>query len=132
MALPMPGLFAVCRSTTYEVASSAADTLNLFVTADEDHVPPHVAEGEDRRGRRWVKVSKADLERYFSVRVIVEWRGEQLDLGRVVDDTAEVHASSPAVAARLGLEGDQYNGFRGKVPVTELTVVEVREEEIDV
>jgi hypothetical protein len=36
------------------------------------------------------------------------------------------------VAERLGLEGDQYNGFRGQVPVAELTVVDVREREIDV
>ena len=132
MVLPTPGLFAVCESTTYEVAATAADWLNLRLPDAGSHVPAHVAEGEDRQGRRWVKVPKANIERYFEVAVRVEWQGEQLGLGRVAGDTAEIHASSPDVAARLGLEGDQYNGFRAKVPVTELTVVDVREREIDV
>ena len=132
MGLPTPGLFAVCESTTYEVAATAADWLNLRLPDAGGHVPAHVAEGEDRQGRTWVKVPKASIERYFEVSVVVEWQGEQFGLGRVAGDTAEIHGTSPGVAARLGLEGDQYNGFRGKVPVTELTVVDVREREIDV
>lgn len=46
-------------------------------------------------------------------------------------DTAEIHHGSPTVARRLELEGDQYNGFRATVPVEELTVVDVRERDID-
>jgi hypothetical protein len=61
----------------------------------------------------------------------VWWQGEELGLGRVVGDEAEILGGSPAVARRLGLEGDQYNGFRGTVPVAELTVVDVREREVD-
>jgi hypothetical protein len=132
MVLPTPGLFAVCESTTYKVAATAADWLNLRLPDASSHVPAHIAEGEDRQGRLWVKVPKTNIERYFEVAVTVEWQGEQLGLGRVTGDRAEIHSDSPAVADRLGLEGDQYNGFRAKVPVTELTVVDVREREIDV
>ena len=64
--------------------------------------------------------------------LVVRWQNEEFGLGRVVGDEAEIHGGSPVVARRLGLEGDQYNGFRGKVPVAELTVVDVREREIDV
>lgn len=75
---------------------------------------------------------KSSLERYFDVHVTVEWQGEHFGLGRVMGDTAEIHGGSPSVAARLGLEGDQYNGFRATVAANELSVVEVREKEIDV
>jgi hypothetical protein len=132
MALPTPGLHAVCDAVTYEVAGTGADWLMLRVPEGVRVEPPHLGEGEDRQGRRWVKVSKALIERYYDVSVTVSWQGEQLGLGRVDGDTAEIHGSSPAVADRLGLEGDQYNGFRATVPVEELTVVDVREKEIDV
>ncbi|NYE36591.1 hypothetical protein F4692_001724 [Nocardioides cavernae] len=132
MPLPTPGLFAECDTVTYEVAGTAADWLMLLVPRGTSVEPPHLGEGEDRQGRRWVKVAKARVARYFRVEVTVAWQGERLELGRLAGDTAEVHASSPPVAARLGLEGDQYNGFRAMVPVDELTVVDVREKEIDV
>jgi hypothetical protein len=126
MTLPTPGLHAVCDTVTHEVAGTGADWLML-------RVPEGVlGEGQDRQGRRWVKVSKTRVERYFDVSVTVAWQGEEFGLGRVVGDTAEIHGSSPAVADRLGLEGDQYNGFRATVPVEELSVVDVREKEIDV
>ena len=131
MVLPTPGLFAVHGSTTYEVAGTAAEWLMLLV-ADGAPVPEHVGEGEDRQGRAWVKVPKAALARYFEVRVRVEWQGEELGLGRVEGDRAEVHTDDPRVADRLGLEGDQYNGFSRHVPVDELGVVDVREKEIHV
>ena len=75
---------------------------------------------------------KAALQRYFKVVVTVAWQGEEFGLITLSDDTAEILGGSPPVAARLGLEGDQYNGFRATVPVEELTVVDVREREIDV
>lgn len=132
MVLPTPGLFAVCESTTYEVAGTGADWLMLRLPVEGDHVPAHIDEGEDRQGRRLVKVPKSSLERYFDVAVAVEWRGEQVGLGRVEGDQAEIHSDSPAVAERLGLRGDQYNGFRATVPAEELTVVDIREKEIHV
>lgn len=132
MSLPEAGTFAVRAATTYKVTAAGEDWVALRVPGDAAIVPAHIENGERRDGSRWVKVRKADLERYFTVHVTVEWHGEQLGLGRVAGDTAEIHGSSPDVAARLGLEGDQYNGFRGKVPVTELTVVDVRETEIEV
>ncbi|MCY7402535.1 MAG: hypothetical protein LH477_16550 [Nocardioides sp.] len=132
MALMTPGLFAVCESTTYEVAGTGTDWLMLRVPGKGNPVPAHIGEGEDRQGRRWVKVPKSSLERYFDVAVSVEWRGEQFGLGRLEGDRAEIHSDSPAVADRLGLHGDQYNGFRATVPADELTVVDVREKEIDV
>lgn len=132
MVLPTPGLFAVCESTTYEVAGTGADWLMLRLPAEGDPVPAHIDEGEDRQGRRWVKVPKSSLERYFDVAVAVEWRGEQVGLGQVEGDQAEIHSDSPTVADRLGLRGDQYNGFRATVPADELTVVDIREKEIHV
>jgi hypothetical protein len=131
MSLPTPGLFAVCGSTTYEVAGTAADWLMLRTDGGVP-VPDHVGEGEDRQGRPWVKVPKAAITRYFDVTVTVAWQGEQLRLGRVVGDVAEVQGDDPRVADRLGLDGDQYNGFRADVPADELTVVDVREKEIHV
>lgn len=132
MGLPTPGLFAVCESITYEVAGTAADWLMLRLPEAATHVPQHIGEGEDRQGRPWVKVPKARIERYFDVSVTVEWQGERFGLGRVEGDRAEIHGDSPVVADRLGLEGDQYNGFRTTVPAHELHVVDVREKEIHV
>lgn len=132
MTLPTPGLHAVCDAVTYEVAGTGADWLMLRVPEGAPAEPPHLGAGEDRQGRRWVKIAKARLERYFDVSVTVAWQGEEFGLGRVDGGTAEIHGSSPTVADRLGLEGDQYNGFRATVPVEELSVVDVREREIDV
>lgn len=129
MSLPTPGLFAVSGSTTYRVLATGQDWLNLQVDADSPR-PPHRAEGEDRQGRRWLKVSKSDIQRYYDVAVTVEWRGESFLLGRLEGDRAEIHGTSPVVADRLGMSGDQYNGFRMPVPVEELTVLDVRETDI--
>lgn len=131
MAIPTPGLFAVCESTTYPVAAVGDEWLNLVVRPDEP-LPAHIGRGEDRQGRTWIKVPKAALERYFRVIVTVAWHGEEFGLTRLTPDGAEILGGSPPVARRLGLEGDQYNGFRATVPVDELTVVDVREREIDV
>ena len=130
MPLPTPGLFAVWGSTTYPVVASGADWLNLRLPDGATSVPDHLGRGEDRQGRAWVKVPKVALERYFKVVVTVAWQGEEFGLTKLSDDTAEILGGSPPVAARLGLEGDQYNGFHATVPVEELTVVDVREREI--
>ncbi|MBD3923668.1 hypothetical protein IEZ26_03470 [Nocardioides cavernae] len=132
MSLPERGTFAVVDSTTYEVTAAARDAVTLRVPREAGPLPPHLESGVRRDGDAWARVSKADLSRYFTVQVTVAWQGEEFGLGRVVGDEAEILGSSPVVAERLGLEGDQYNGFRGKVPVAELTVVDVREREIDV
>jgi hypothetical protein len=132
MALPEHGTFAVRDGVTYEVASTAADAVTLRVPGDPGPLADELEGGIRRDGDRWARVRTSSLERYFSRQVTVEWHGEQFGLGRVLGDTAEIHGSSPAVADRLGLEGDQYNGFRATVPVEELSVVDVREKEIDV
>lgn len=132
MGLPTPGTFAVYASATYPVAATGADWLNLRLPDDGGHVPANIGEGEDRQGRRWVKVPKAALERYYKVVVTVAWRGEEFGLVSLSGDRAEILGGSPTVAARLGLEGDQYNGFSAQVPADELSVVDVREREIDV
>lgn len=132
MPLPQCGTFAVVDSTTYEVTSAGDDAVTLRVPRGVERPPAHLESGVRRDGDGWVTVSKADLERYFTVRATVEWRGERFDLGRVTGGEAEIHGDSPAVADRLGLEGDQYNGFRASVPAEELSVVDVREREIDV
>jgi hypothetical protein len=64
--------------------------------------------------------------------VTVTWQGEEFGLAKVSGNKAEILGGSPPVAARLGLEGDQYNGFHATVPVEELSVVDVTEREIDV
>jgi hypothetical protein len=132
MTLPDHGTLAVWGGATYEVASAAADAVTLRVPRDSGPLPDHLEGGTRRDGERWARVPKAGLERYFSRHVTVQWQGEEFGLGRVDGDTAEIHGSSPIVADRLGLEGDQYNGFRATVPVEELSVVDVREREIDV
>ncbi|MFC7359956.1 hypothetical protein [Nocardioides astragali] len=132
MSLPQRGTFAVVGSTTYEVTTVAHDAVTLRVPRDAGRLPSHLESGVRRDGDSWAKVRKSDLERYFAVSVTVEWQGERFDLGRVTGDRAEIHSDSPPVADRLGLEGDQYNGFRATVPVAELTVVDVREKEIHV
>jgi hypothetical protein len=132
MTLPDRGTFAVRGGVTYEVASAAADAVTLRVPGDPGPLADQLEGGIRRDGDRWARVRKSSLERYFTRHVTVLWQGEEFGLGRTIGDRAEIHGSSPAVADRLGLEGDQYNGFRAKVPVTELTVVDVREREIDV
>lgn len=133
MTLPTPGSFAVIGATTYQVASVAADTVNLIVPREDD-IPsvPILTRGQHRSGGRWVKVAKAQLGRYFRVHVTVRWQGEEFGLGRVRSGQAEIFGGSPPVAARLGLDGDQYNGYRAEVPAEELSVVDVRETDIDV
>ncbi|QSR33076.1 hypothetical protein CFI00_21730 [Nocardioides sp. S5] len=132
MALPDRGTFAVRGGVTYEVASAAADAVTLRVPGDPGPLPDQLEGGVRRDGDRWARVRKSSLERYFTRHVTVLWQGEEFGLGRTTGDRAEIHGSSPTVADRLGLEGDQYNGFRATVPVEELTVVDVREKEIDV
>lgn len=132
MTLPDRGTFAVRGGVTYEVASAAADAVTLRVPGDPGPLADQLEGGIRRDGDRWAKVRKSSLERYFTRHVTVLWHGEEFGLGRVDGDTAEIHGSSPAVADRLGLEGDQYNGFRATVPVEELSVVDVREKEIHV
>ncbi len=132
MTVPEHGTFAVWAGTTYQVASVAADTVVLRVPRDSGPLPDHLEGGVRRDGDRWVRVLKSSLERYFSRRVTVQWQGEEFGLGRASGETAEILGGSPPLAARLGLEGDQYNGFHATVPVGELTVLDVREKEIDV
>ena len=130
--LPSPGLFAVCGGVTFAVRSSGADDVALVVPDGISVLPEHRAEGTTRDGQRWIRVRKTMLERYFRMHVVVRWQGEDFGLGRVTGDVAEIHGGSPPIAARLGMDGDQYNGFRAAVPVEELTVVVVREQDIDV
>ena len=132
MALPERGTFATCGSRTYRVTTAGADWVMLQVPGDAGHVPGSLESGVRADGDRWAKVAKSALERYFVVRVSVEWQGEEFELGRVQGDRAEILGGSSTVAERLGLEGDQYNGFSAKVPTGELSVVDVREKEIDV
>jgi hypothetical protein len=132
MTLPDRGTFAVRGGVTYEVASAAADAVTLRVPGDPGPLADQLEGGIRRDGDRWARVRKSSLERYFTRHVTVLWQGEEFGLGRTTGDQAEIHGSSPAVADRLGLEGDQYNGFRATVPVAELSVVDVREKEIDV
>lgn len=132
MTLPEHGSFAVWGGVTYQVASAGGDTVTLRVPRDTGPIPDHVEGGLRRDGDSWAKVLTSQLERYFTRHVTVRWQGEEFGLGRVIGDTAEIHGSSPTVADRLGLEGDQYNGFRATVPVGELSVVDVREKEIHV
>lgn len=132
MTLPERGTFVVRDAVTYEVASASADTVTVRLPVDSGPLPGELDGGTRPDGDRWARVEKSSLERYFARRVTVLWRAEEFDLGRIAGDTAEIHGDSPTVAAKLGLEGDQYNGFRATVPVAELTVVDVREEEIDV
>lgn len=132
MTLPKPGTFAVREGVTYEVASASADAVTLHVPDDPGPLSGQLDGGIRRDGDRWARVAKSSLERYFTRHVVVTWQGEELGLGRTDGTRAEVHGSSPSVAARLGLEGDQYNGLHATVPVEELSVVDVTEKEIDV
>lgn len=132
MALPQHGTFAVRDGVTYEVASASAEAVTLRVPGDPGPLGDQLDGGIRRDGDRWARVRKSSLDRYFTRHVTVAWQGEEFLLGRVSGDTAEIHGDSPPVAARLGLEGDQYNGFRATVPVEELTVVDACEKEIDV
>lgn len=129
MALPETGLFAVSGSTTYAITGTGVDWL-MFRIDDGRPLPAHIGAGRDRLGRAWVKAPKSAGARCFRVRATVAWRGERLELGHVDGDLVEVHVSDPRIANRLELEGDQHNGFRAYVPVAELTVVDVREEDI--
>ncbi|CAM3507503.1 hypothetical protein [Nocardioides zeicaulis] len=132
MGLPEPGTYAVWHGVAYPVASVATDAVTLRVPREAGPLPGELEGGTRRDGDRWSRVPKASLERYYKVVVTVAWQGEDFGLASVSGDEAEILGSSPTVAARLGLDGDQYNGFHATVPVEELGVVDVQEREIDV
>lgn len=132
MTLPQRGTFAVRDGVTYEVASVSAGAVTLRVPGDPGPLGDQLDGGVRRDGDRWAKVRKTSLDRYFTRHVTVAWRGEEFGLVALAGDRAEILGGSPSVAARLGLDGDQYNGFSATVPADELTVVDVREREIDV
>jgi hypothetical protein len=85
--------------------------------------------GEGRSGP-WVRLPESALTRLCSVTVRVEWRGEVFGLGKVLGEEALLYGGTPARAAELGLEGDQYMGYSVTVPLSQVTLVEVEEREI--
>lgn len=85
--------------------------------------------GSNSRGD-WVKLP-ADLVTWWRVGVSAVWKGERVAVvGREVDGTVGVTTTDPRRAARLGIPGDQHQGWLGRAPVAELTDVEVSEEKV--
>lgn len=91
--------------------------------------PDALEAGSNSRGD-WVKVP-ADQVVWWRVGVSALWKGERVAVvGREDGGTVGVTTTDPRRAARLGIPGDQQQGWLGRAPVAELTDVEVSEEKV--
>lgn len=85
--------------------------------------------GSNSRGD-WVKLPTEQVT-WWRVGVSAVWKGERVAVvGGERDGTVGVTTTDPRRAARLGIPGDQQQGWLGRAPVAELTDVEISEEKV--
>lgn len=97
--------------------------------APATNFPDALEIGSNSRGD-WVTLP-AEQVTWWRVGVSAAWMGERVAVvGREVDGTVGVTTTDPRTAARLGIPGDQQQGWLGRAPVAELTDVEVSEEKV--
>lgn len=113
----------VVDGRTY-VVERATEVRSVWVRRDDD--------GEDDGEK--VELPLLDAESYTKITVQARWRGQWLTLTHHVDaDHVYAHYQGDSALARtLGLDGDQYNGFRGTFAISELTDVDVERRPYDV
>lgn len=92
--------------------------------------PDAIELGSDTEGA-WAKLPKQKLTRRWREVVHARWHGTEVEVRRVLPDGRVVlgYSGDPAVAAQLGMEGDQYNWWTAIAPPeeVEITRIETRE-----
>lgn len=118
------GLRADYRGQTYDVLSSSDTTVNLVTSGPS--LPDETGRGETR-GRPWVKVPTSALDRLAKVRVLATWRGQEVEVTGVGEDSVTFSfLGSEEFARANGLSGSSHEGWGGNAVPDEL--VDVHEE----
>ena len=121
------GSYAEYRGRTYTVVASGTDWVGLHCHPDagRDEFPDAVEFREGRTGS-WVRLPKATLTRIWEQRVQGLWRGSEVTVWDPLPDGHVVlRSGDPAVAERLGMEGDQYMLWATLAPANEVEVTSV-------
>jgi len=119
------------RGARYPELFYGADWVALAATAAQREAglfPDELEHGDNQHGP-WVKLPKAAIERRVKIVVTGRWRGEEVGVsGPVMDGTVLLHYDrDPEKARELGMQGDQHDGWRIRVPVAEVEITDVTE-----
>jgi hypothetical protein len=127
-AIPVSAYVSVFRGTEFVELTSAAE--HVTVLKEGHPFPDSFEQGDSSRGP-WVSIDKADLDRRFERIVTALWDGERVPIRGCTGDLAHIAFSgSPAWAADHALDGSQYEGWSGSVPVSQLADIEITEREL--
>nr|WP_300142659.1 hypothetical protein [Propionicimonas sp.] len=124
---PSSGSYAEYRGRTYTVVATGADWVGLHchAGAGSDEFPDAIEFREGRTGT-WVQLPRATLARIWEQRVQGLWRGSEVTVWNSLPDGQIVlRSGDPAVAARLGMEGDQNMLWATLAPANEVEVTSV-------
>lgn len=132
LAGDLGGYYLVYRGEVLPVLFAGEGWLAVSTPPDTERFPDAVEFGRNSRGD-WAKLPIEALDRRFRRRVEATWQGEPVTVvGPVVDGTVVLnYMRSPEFAKQAGMQGDQYNYWSIRVPVSELVVTDVVDEEVD-
>ncbi|WP_086826151.1 hypothetical protein [Allokutzneria sp. NRRL B-24872] len=117
---------AVYRGETFRTSRSEAVAGHVWVIQLRDRA--YAQDGFEQLGDvRLKQVPVAELDAWYRDRMTATWRGQPFAVSGVHADRASVEylGRSPSWARSNGLEGNQRDGFCGKVNSDELTDVQV-------
>lgn len=130
--LPVTGAVAEYRGARYRIVFGTAEWVAL--QADRDAVIPDAfARGERQLAptgtEQWAKVPMAVVDGVIDVRVKGTVQGEAVSLQRQLPDgrVRVGFVGSPSAARKLGLEGDQYQGWTGLFNSDDFSDIQVKE-----
>lgn len=89
---------------------------------------PEALELGDSGNEEWVKLPKRALESRHTAHVTGRWQDVDVYVSSEVPGERVLisFVGPPAVATRLGMEGDQYMGWTKVVPASEVEIVDVQ------
>jgi hypothetical protein len=124
------GDYAIYRGRVYFARKIRG---RIWIFSDQDPLPP----GFERSSKDWIRgeqlVPLTDIEGLSRARTTCIWRGHHFEVGIIVGDSANITYLGNDFDAVGGLPGmrrpDRYE-VRGRAPVSELTDVEQRIEEV--
>lgn len=132
MSMPVTGAVAEYRGSRYRVLFGNSEWYALRVDRDVE-IPDAIARGERRLPpagtEPWAKVPISAIDGVVDIRVKGFVRGEKVSLqSQLSDGRIQVgFVGSPAVAEKLGLEGDQHMGWIGFFDPDEFSDIQVEE-----
>lgn len=131
--IPITGAFAEYLGQRFRILFGGDDWVALSATPETD-IPDAFARGESSPAGRghhepWAKVPRRSLAGVIDVVVSATIAGQHVSLRRRLSDgrIAVEFVGPPAVARRLGLDGDQYMGWTGLFAPEELDHIQVEE-----